>query len=113
MPELDIIVDDGSHDSGHQILTFATLFPHLKPNGYYVVEDCLTSYNSTFCKPSQVPFIEYAKSLVGSVQCNGKIEDLCSDKYKAVKKYNNLTWDEKTIEWVFTSCGLTIIKKIK
>ncbi len=113
IPPIDIIVEDGSHQSSHQILTFATLFPLLKPGGYYITEDCLTSYNYTFCKPNQLPFIEYVKSLVGSVQGNGKIDDLCSDKYKAVKKYHNLTADEKSIEWLFTSTGLAIIKKMK
>ncbi len=113
MPKLDIMIDDGGHQSVHQLISFVTLFPHLKPGGFYIIEDCLTSYNYTFCKPNELPFIEYVKSLVGSVQGNGKFEDLCSDKYKAIKKYQNLTTDEKSIEWLFTSTGLVIIKKMK
>ena len=40
VPEgFDIIIDDGSHYADHVITTFGELFPHLRPNGIYVVED--------------------------------------------------------------------------
>jgi len=112
IPELDIIVEDGSHRSPHQILTFATLFPHLKAGGYYVTEDVLTSYNSTFCKPNEMSFIEYVKGLVGNVQMDGIIDDLVSDKYKALKKYGG-NYFQRKIEWIFFATGIVIIKKIK
>lgn len=112
IPEVQFIIEDGSHKSPHQILTFVTLFPHLKPGGYYVCEDVLTSYNYTFCKPNEMSFLDYVKSLSGAVQMDGKIEDLVSDKYKAVKKYDG-TYLQKNIEWIFISCGLVIIKKMK
>lgn len=35
----DIIIDDGSHISEHQIFSFERLFHGLKPGGLYVVED--------------------------------------------------------------------------
>lgn len=40
----DIIIDDGSHLSQHVVLSFRSLFPLLKPNGIYAVEDLQTSY---------------------------------------------------------------------
>lgn len=40
----DIIIDDGSHINEHVIKTFNILFPTLKDNGIYVVEDVMTSY---------------------------------------------------------------------
>jgi len=40
----DIIIDDGSHRNDHVIATFQILFPLLRPNGIYVVEDTQTSY---------------------------------------------------------------------
>lgn len=43
----DIIVDDGSHLSRHQIFTFEQLFPFVKERGIYVVEDVQTSYWSS------------------------------------------------------------------
>lgn len=41
---LDIIIDDGSHINEHIIETFKILFPLLKQNGIYVIEDIQTSY---------------------------------------------------------------------
>lgn len=40
VPEgFDIIIDDGSHYVDHVIASFGELFPHLRANGIYVVED--------------------------------------------------------------------------
>ncbi|MEL6125560.1 MAG: class I SAM-dependent methyltransferase [Pseudomonadota bacterium] len=44
----DIIIDDGSHRSGHVIASFEHLFPHLAPDGIYVVEDTQTAYMPSF-----------------------------------------------------------------
>jgi hypothetical protein len=35
----DIIIDDGSHLETDQLATLRNVFPHLKANGYYVLED--------------------------------------------------------------------------
>ena len=40
----DIILDDGSHVSKHQDVSFRTLFPLLKDGGLYVIEDLHTAY---------------------------------------------------------------------
>lgn len=42
--EFDIILDDGSHYSEHILTSFENLFPHLKPGGYYVIEDLHSVY---------------------------------------------------------------------
>ena len=42
----DIIIEDGSHMWEHQITSLRTLFPFLKNNGIYVVEDLQTNYGS-------------------------------------------------------------------
>lgn len=41
----DIIIDDASHRTGHQILAFEILFPAVKPGGLYIVEDIHTSFS--------------------------------------------------------------------
>lgn len=38
-PLFDLIVDDGSHETEHQVLSAATLMPFVKPGGYYIIED--------------------------------------------------------------------------
>lgn len=40
----DIVIDDGSHRSPHVIGSFTTLFPYVRPEGWYVVEDLHGSY---------------------------------------------------------------------
>ena len=51
--ELDIIIDDGSHNNQHIIKTFEILFPYLKVGGIYVVEDTETSYREELKGDSQ------------------------------------------------------------
>lgn len=46
--EIDLIIDDGSHQNQHVIETFKILFPKLKDGGIYVVEDTQTSYWDDF-----------------------------------------------------------------
>jgi hypothetical protein len=38
-PKFDLIVDDGSHERQHQIVSMTTLLPYLEDWGYYVIED--------------------------------------------------------------------------
>ena len=42
--DIDIFLDDGSHQVGHQILTFIKVWPHIKNGGVYMCEDTHTSY---------------------------------------------------------------------
>lgn len=44
--QFDIIIDDGSHMMNHQQLTFGVLFPYVKNNGQYIIEDLHTSLNT-------------------------------------------------------------------
>ena len=39
IPDCDVIIDDGSHFSYDQLLTFVTLWDKVKPGGYYFIED--------------------------------------------------------------------------
>lgn len=38
--ELDIVVDDGSHNNLHQVISLVNLLPSLKKDGLYCIEDC-------------------------------------------------------------------------
>lgn len=62
----DIVLDDGSHVSAHQIKTFNALWPSLSHLGIYMVEDCHTSYWPGFGGGyrNEASFIEYAKRTV-------------------------------------------------
>jgi len=40
-PDFDLILDDGSHQADHQILSANVLVPFLSPTGIYIIEDVL------------------------------------------------------------------------
>src|ERR1700722_2955878 len=40
----DIVIDDGSHQNAHQLLTFVELIDAVRSGGIYVIEDVCTSY---------------------------------------------------------------------
>lgn len=62
----DIIIDDGSHDSGHQITSLVSLFPYLNIDGTYIVEDTHTCYSENWGGGFQKDgtFIEISKGLI-------------------------------------------------
>jgi 23S rRNA U2552 (ribose-2'-O)-methylase RlmE/FtsJ len=45
LPDLDVVIDDGSHVPGHQIITLEELLPHLRPGGIYMCEDISTVFS--------------------------------------------------------------------
>ena len=68
--DFDIIIDDGSHENSHQILTLVKTFNSLKDGGIYLCEDTHTSYypngirvsNGGYKNPDS--FIEYSKNII-------------------------------------------------
>jgi hypothetical protein len=40
----DLIIDDGSHVPEHNLISFAALYPFVRPGGLYVIEDIESSY---------------------------------------------------------------------
>jgi len=66
LPPIDILLDDCSHISSHQIIAFEELFPHLKDYGIYMVEDVYTSYAEPYegGYKKEGSFIEYIKNLI-------------------------------------------------
>lgn len=110
--DFDIILDDGSHKGLHQLISFNHLFPLLKKGGYYVIEDCLCAYNTTW--NLEINILDRIKQMVGDVNMNGLISNdrICANKDEAINLYDG-NYFEKNIEYIFISCGTAIIKKIK
>lgn len=65
----DVILDDGSHVCKHQIASFEFLWPHIKNQSVYMVEDCHTSYWPGFGGGyrNEASFIEFAKRKVDAI----------------------------------------------
>ena len=109
----DIIAEDGSHEAEHQILTFETMWEYVKSGGFYILEDTLCSYDKNrWGKNADV--YDRIRSMVGEVNLNGKVDNnrIIANKVEAVKFYDNLTYFEKTIDFVTVCMGTTIIKKL-
>jgi hypothetical protein len=110
--EFNIVIDDGSHEATDQIKTFEILFPSLQPDGYYVIEDLLTSNDKSRWGKNASTY-DRIRQMVGEVSMNGKGSNdfLCSNKVTEAPKYE-LNYFERNIEWFFMSCGMIIIKKM-
>lgn len=46
VPEIDIVIDDGGHESEQQIATLEALLPRMRPGGVFVCEDLIGTHNS-------------------------------------------------------------------
>jgi len=62
-PEIDIVLDDGSHVMKHMIASFGLIYDRMKPNGVYMVEDTHTCYWQEFGGGlrREGSFMEFAK----------------------------------------------------
>ena len=75
----DIVIDDGSHIGAHVRASFRVLFPALRPDGWYVIEDLQTSYwDSHEGGPVGTPgtAVELIKSLVDRTQADSATRDI-------------------------------------
>lgn len=66
IPKIDILIDDGGHTMGQQIVSFEELYDHIKDDGVYLIEDLHTSYWPNFGGgyKNQKSFIEYSKNFI-------------------------------------------------
>lgn len=62
-PEVDIVLDDGSHNMQHMIGSFDLIYDRMKSNGIYIVEDTHTCYWNEYGGGLMRPgsFIEFVK----------------------------------------------------
>ena len=68
-PDIDIVLDDGSHQMHHMIATFELLYERVRQNAVYIVEDTHTcywpDYGGSLGGPST--FIEFAKKKIDEI----------------------------------------------
>ncbi len=81
LSKYDLIVDDGSHKTGDQILLLDVLYNHhLHSGGVYVIEDLETSYRDGF-KTSEETTVEHLQKWVDSLQRGGDIKRITFGEY--------------------------------
>lgn len=62
---IDVVIEDGGHRMGQQIATFEEVYPAVKPDGVFLIEDLHTSYWPKYGGGHRRDgtFMEYAKGL--------------------------------------------------
>lgn len=85
----DIIIDDGGHTMNQQITSFKTLFPLLKDNGIYVIEDLHTSYWPAFFDGNGNT-VKMLKGLVDKLHWWAKRSDRASYFFRIKNKLKRL-----------------------
>jgi hypothetical protein len=93
-----VIIDDCSHDPRIQRTTFDTLWPSVKSNGLYVIEDCHYSYDSRYKRKGN--FVEHIASLVPRIYTSGdvaEVEPISDERLAAIRAYA-----ERRAKYLFT-----------
>lgn len=60
--EIDLIVDDASHNTIDQIKAFEFWWPHVNKGGHYIIEDCHTMHYTQY-NPTKIDFKAWVESL--------------------------------------------------
>ena len=88
--EIDVCVDDGSHEYTHQINAFEKIFPRIKPGGLFICEDVSTSYFDGIWRESgPITFSNYCKQLVDEVNFRGIRESIGRNTQKLIEEANS------------------------
>jgi hypothetical protein len=96
----DIILDDGSHFSDHQLASFSILFPYLKQGGLYAIEDVHTSYWPVYGGgyKHKGTVIELTKRIIDDMHAwyhNRPTKTLARDEIPGVHIYDSVVVFEK------------------
>jgi hypothetical protein len=86
---IDLLIEDGGHTMGQQIATFEVLYPHVKEDGVFLIEDLHTSYWPRFGGGYRRPgtFIEYAKGLTDQLNAwHSREESFAVDDFTRTTK---------------------------
>jgi hypothetical protein len=83
-----VIVDDGGHTSEQIIKSFDSLWPHVRPGGYYCIEDIGVCFSpgSVFCTAGYSKHNEFVKMLVDQCLEKGAIDRIHVSKELCILK---------------------------
>jgi hypothetical protein len=80
MDGLDLIVDDGSHLTSHQIKSLELLRPKLKPGGIYILEDIHTSFMSEYMDGPVSAYVYFKE--FWEKNCNTELKEFWKDSLR-------------------------------
>jgi SAM-dependent methyltransferase len=100
----DIVIEDSDHRDSTQEVVFKSLWPRVKPGGYFVIEDTFTYWDTYFnhqLLPLFVREIIAAVNLTGK-QYHGKPNPIADPQFTEL---------EREVEYVHFYKGLMIVRK--
>lgn len=110
--EFDIVLDDGGHMMQQQIVSFLTLFPHVKKGGMYIIEDLHTSYWSSYGGGNHsATTISFLKKLIDDVNYVGASTGRASHQNLDPSFEHELKMFQKDIFSIHFYDSIAIIKK--
>jgi hypothetical protein len=102
LPPIDILIDDGGHKMNQQIVSFQELYPKIKPDGIYLCEDLLTSYQliNGGGHKRRGSFIEFTKTWIDQLNAyyseqNSLRVDEFTRSMDSIHYYDNMVVIEK------------------
>lgn len=105
----DIIIDDGSHITAHQVKTFKYMFKKMNTGGIYVIEDLQTSYMVKYRRGPHYSTVDFLKNKVDDVNFHGKYRS--NNIYRLIRKKYKLNKYEKMIDGIAFFAGICFIFK--
>jgi hypothetical protein len=97
-PEIDVLIDDGSHVQSHMITTFINLFPKIKENGIYIIEDTHTNYSPHHQESFfGIGLYDYFKGLSERLNIDFMDPELRKIRYKMPRHLREPTYRDKDV----------------
>ena len=95
----DLIIDDGGHFSPHMKVSLLYLWKHVKPGGFYVVEDLGTSYWTQYggSYGGQDTIITELKSLIDDVNVRLHQQQIKYDNIWSIQFFSGLCFIQKSM----------------
>jgi len=91
---IDILIDDGSHTQFDMINTFIHLWPHIKNDGVYIIEDTHTNYSPDHQKSwFGIGLYDYFKGLSERLNLSFINPDYRKTRYKLPRDQREVTED--------------------
>lgn len=100
-PNIDIVLDDGSHMMNHMIASFNLFYDRINQNGIYMVEDTHTCYWDDYNGGLKHPdsFIEFAKNKIDSLNATHTRGELPTSEFtqstSSISYYDSIVVFEK------------------
>jgi demethylmacrocin O-methyltransferase len=83
--EWDFVIDDGSHVNSDIITSFNELWPHVKPGGFYAIEDLACAYGGAMFVKSGFPtHISFLKDKLEQIQNGVGIDSMYMSRELAI-----------------------------